>query len=93
MSAGLELATLRYNSALPEHSWLRQIMDMFNVEVSQHFFFVGTETFFYFEILSELKLNDLISLIFVHCIGLSDPRIYTINKYHGNAFTFVELFG
>lgn len=35
MSAGLQLATLRYNSALPEHSWLRQIMDMFNVEVSQ----------------------------------------------------------
>lgn len=34
VSAGLQLATLRYNSALPEHSWLRQIMDMFNVEVS-----------------------------------------------------------
>lgn len=33
MSAGLELATLRYNSTLPEHSWLRQIMDMFDVEV------------------------------------------------------------
>ncbi|XP_031632964.1 autophagy-related protein 2 homolog B [Contarinia nasturtii] len=32
VSAGLQLATLRYNSALPEHMWLRQIMDMFNVE-------------------------------------------------------------
>lgn len=35
VSAGLQLATLRYNSALPEHSWLRQIMDLFNVEVNQ----------------------------------------------------------
>lgn len=34
VSAGLEMATLRYNSTLPEHSWLRQIMDMFNVEVN-----------------------------------------------------------
>lgn len=33
VSAGIQLATLRYNSALPEHSWLRQIMDLFNVEV------------------------------------------------------------
>lgn len=33
VSAGVQLATLRYNSALPEHSWLRHIMDMFNVEV------------------------------------------------------------
>lgn len=31
VSAGIQLATLRYNAALPEHSWLHQIMDMFNV--------------------------------------------------------------
>lgn len=34
VSAGIQLATLRYNSSLPEHSWLRQIMDLFNVEVN-----------------------------------------------------------
>lgn len=33
VSVGIQLATLRYNSSLPEHSWFRQIMDMFNVEV------------------------------------------------------------
>lgn len=32
MSIGLELATLRYNSAIAEHSWYRQIMDMFSVD-------------------------------------------------------------
>lgn len=37
VSAGFQLATLRYNSSLPEHSWLRQIMDMFNVEVSNYY--------------------------------------------------------
>lgn len=31
VSAGIQLATLRYNSALPEHTWLHQLMDMFNV--------------------------------------------------------------
>lgn len=31
VSAGIQMATLRYNSALPEHSWLHQIMDVFNV--------------------------------------------------------------
>lgn len=32
VSAGIQLATLRYNSTTAEHSWLHQIMDMFNVE-------------------------------------------------------------
>lgn len=32
VSAGIQLATLRYNSTSAEHSWLHQIMDMFNVE-------------------------------------------------------------
>lgn len=32
VSAGIQLATLRYNSSSAEHSWLFQLMDMFNVE-------------------------------------------------------------
>lgn len=32
VAAGIQLATLRYNSSTAEHSWLHQIMDMFNVE-------------------------------------------------------------
>lgn len=32
MSIGVELATLRYNCSVAEHSWYREIMDMFSVD-------------------------------------------------------------
>lgn len=70
---------MRYNSTLPEHSWLRQIMDMFNVEVG---FYLAIE------LLSIRFIVDHFLLL-----GLSDSGLHTTHKYHGNAFTFMGLFG
>lgn len=65
VSAGIQLATLRYNCALPEHSWLHQIMDMFNVEVKKIFFL------FFFP--------SIFKHFFPFSLGLSYSRIHTIN--------------
>lgn len=34
MAAGIQHATLRHHSALSEHTWIKQLIDMFDVTVS-----------------------------------------------------------